>query len=178
MQSDEVSSFKKQHNELKRGLVRGLKGLSSVWGPALPSVIAILFSLKDVNCHRPGPAQLVPCPLAHSFGWENSPTNIGFTGGFFVAPNRTDHQTPGSVKVLQLDAGSTFSLPDLATASRFRKLEEYPSIQWFQFFCAKIGGATLALLIHFRHFRCRSVENPKYIFCLSLFLSKIYPKNS
>ena len=40
---DEVSSFKKQHNELKKGHDRGLKGLSSVWGPALPSVIAILF---------------------------------------------------------------------------------------------------------------------------------------
>ena len=132
----------------KRAKNRGLKGLSSVWGPALPpSVIAILFSLKDSEkCKLPSAwpvAQLSTCPAQPLFRMGKFPNEDRFHRGLFVAPNRTDHQTPGSVKVLQLDAGSTFSLPDLATAFHgfFRKwkLEENPSIQWFQ--CgAKIGG--------------------------------------
>ena len=94
------------------------------------------FSLKDANliynCHRLGPSLSLPtCPAQPLFRMGKFPNEDRFHRGLFVAPNRTDHQTPSSVKVLQLDAGSTFSFARFGhriTVSKMRRKPIYPMV--------------------------------------------------
>lgn len=140
------------------------------------------YSFLPERCKLPSAwpvAQLATSATCPLFRMGKFPNESRFHLGFFVAPNRTELSNPqlrqrtrARCWVNIFVAGVGHRIPWVF--QKIRRKPIYPMVPvWYE-----IGGATSALLIHFRHLRCRSVENTKYIFCLSLFLGPSFPKNS